>query len=189
MNKNYCIYIFIFSFIILNMFLVIACLKTNSNQEDYFRLHIVANSNSIDDQITKLKISKKITNYISNLNMENINKENTKEIIQNNIGNILEIANNELAKENTNYFAIAKIGKIAYGEKHSDKIDMKKGTYDSMQIVLGNGNGENFWTLIFPYAYNPNYELGKDELYDENEEIQIQSGIIETLKKVVKHIS
>ena len=98
MNKNYCIYICIFSFIILNVFLVITCLKTNSNQQDYFRLHIVANSNSIDDQITKLKISKKVTNYISSLNMENGNKENAKEIIQNNIGNILEIANSELAK-------------------------------------------------------------------------------------------
>ena len=66
---------------------------------------------------------------------------------------------------------------------------MKKGTYDSMQIVLGNGNGENFWTLLFPYAYNPNYELGQNETYNKNEEIQIKSGIIETFKKVVKHIS
>ena len=187
MNKNYCIYICIFSFILLNVLIIINCIKANSNQDNYFRLHVVANSNLIDDQIIKLNVSKKITNYISTLNL-NGDKNSTKKLLQDNISEILQIANNELKENGSDYLAVAKIGKISYDGKHSDKIDMEKGTYDSLQIVLGNGKGYNFWTLIFPYAYNPNFELGTGDNYTE-ENIQFKSGIIQTLKKVAKKLS
>lgn len=187
MDKKYCIYICVFSFILLNIFLLIQCFKTKHNQEDYFRLHIVANSNSIDDQIVKLKISKAVTNYINKICNSNYKSSTSaKKNIKNNINYILEIANNELKENNVEYVAYANIGKISYAEKHSNTLDMEEGIYDSVQIILGNGNGENFWSLIFPYAYDPNSAIPEEELKSENSSIEIKFGIIETLKKMVK---
>ena len=157
-------------------------------------MHIVANSNSIDDQIVKLNVSKKVNNYINLLfqNKKNYNKDEAKEIIEENIYNILDIANSEIELSNENYLAHANIGKISYDEKHSDMINMDKGTYDSLQIILGEGKGENFWSLIFPYSYNQeltgyiNEENSENIL--ENENIEIKSGIIENLQKALSNL-
>ncbi len=199
MRKNYCAYIFIFSIILLNLFILYCSNKTKNNQENYFRLHVVANSNSIDDQIVKLKVSKKVTNYINSLlnNYNNTNKDFAKEKITENIDELLEIANIEIKNNNTDYFAYANIGKISYDKKYSDQINMKKGTYDSVQIVLGKGKGENFWSLIFPYVYvNEEDENIKEDYINKidsnnmmKDNIEIKSGLLEDIKKVVKLFS
>lgn len=194
MRKNYCIYIFIFSAILLNLLIIFNSYKTKTHQDNYFRLHIVANSNSIDDQIVKLNVSKKITSYLDSLleNTNTTNKDSSKEVITENINKIIEIANKEIKQNNANYTSYAKIGKISYDEKHSDMINMDKGIYDSVQVVLGDGKGENFWSLIFPYSYSPELTI-EDENdianYIEDDKIQIKSGILEDIQKVVKLFS
>ena len=194
MRKNYCIYIFIFSAILLNLLIICSSFETKTNQDKYFRLHIVANSNSIDDQIIKLNVSKKITNYLALLleNNNSNNKDNSKKIIKEHIEEIIEIANNEIKINNEDYTSYVNIGKISYDEKHSDVIDMEKGIYDSMQVVLGEGKGKNFWSLIFPYSYNAEFTITNDDTLEnhiENDRIKIKSGILEDMKKVVKFLS
>lgn len=192
MRKNFCIYIFIFSVILLNLLIILSAYNNKSNQEEYFRLHVVANSNSIEDQILKLNVSKKITNYLDSLTKENniTTKEASKKIITDNVNEIIQVANNEIKLYNKDYKASINIGKIYYDEKHSDTINMKEGIYDSIQIVLGEGKGENFWSLIFPYSYNA-ISTNSDEIsgYLNDDKIEIKSGILEDIKKVVKLFS
>lgn len=187
MKKNYPLYICICCFLVLNILLIINNIRSKNNQEDYFRLHVVANSNSIDDQIIKLNVVKRVNNYLNDLYNSTRtlnNKENAKILITNNIDKILDVANNELKNQNTYYTCHANLGKISYDAKTSEIINMKKGIYDSIQIVLGEGKGENFWSLIFPYSYNPNYTIE-----NKNEEIEVKSKFLETIEKVVKTLN
>jgi len=194
MNKNYPLYICIMFFILLNISLLFTNINSKNKENNYFRLHIVANSNSIEDQITKLNVSKKINTFLNELYSSNqstiygTDKNSVKKIIENNIDNILEVANNELKNQNANYSCYANIGKIKYDEKKSDIINMDKGIYDSIKLVLGNGNGENYWSLIFPYSYNPNFNIenNSDKIIEEN--IEVKSGLLEIIEKVVKSI-
>ena len=188
MKKNYPLYICIFCAILLNIFILSNSLKSKENQDNYFRLHIVANSNSVDDQIAKLNVVKKIENYLNKLysNSNITEKEYSKSLIEDNIDNILKVANDELKNQNASYSCYANIGKLNYSKKTSDKITMDKGIYDSVQIVLGDGAGENFWSLIFPYSYNENYNVIKTNEEILNSKLEVKSGILETLKKVVK---
>jgi len=188
MRKNYTLYLFLLSLVLLNIIIFFSCIKTKNNQDEYFRLHVVANSNSVDDQIIKLNVVKKINNYLNNLttNMNISDKNKTKLIIQDNVEQILEIASNELIKQNAKYSCYANIGKIHYEEKKSDVLDMDKGTYDSLRIILGEGNGENFWSLIFPYSYNESYDTVNNPGNVSSEDIEIKSIVIETIQKVVK---
>ena len=194
MRKKSALILFIFSLILLNIFLIVSNITSKNNTEDYFRLHVVANSNTVDDQIIKLNVVKKINNYLNDLykttdylkiNIQD--KEYSKKLLKDNINNILEVANLELNNQNANYECYANIGKISYEEKSSDIINMRKGTYDSIELILGKGNGENFWSLIFPYSYNENFN---ESVYTsiENKEVEIKSGIFETIKKVVKNL-
>jgi len=194
MKKNYCLYLFIFSVILLNILIIFSSYSTKKKQDNYFRLHVVANSNLIDDQIVKLNVSKKIKNYLNTLlkNNNSTNKDNSKEIITENIDKIIEIANSEIKMNNEDYTSYVNIGKIYYDEKHSDNIHMDKGIYDSIQVVLGEGKGENFWSLIFPYSYNLEFtEINDNDINDyiQEDKIEIKSGILEDIKKIVKFFS
>jgi len=193
MKKKYSLSICLLCFLILNILLFFNNIKLTNNQRNYFRLHIVANSNSIDDQIIKLNVTKKINEYLDTLyqniyfsEAEFYSKDYIKSVISNNIDNIIEIANKELKKQDVDYSSHVNLGKIKYDKKLSDTINMDKGIYDSIQIILGEGAGENFWSLIFPYTYNPSYTILSDSHNILKDEIKFKSSILETMKIVVK---
>ena len=78
-QKHITLFIAIFSFIILNTILAFNIYKTEYISKDIFRLHVIANSNSIEDQIIKFKIDSKIQKYIKSLNFKN--KKYNKQIL------------------------------------------------------------------------------------------------------------
>lgn len=73
-QKHITFFIAIFSFILLNTLVAFNIYKTKFISKDIFRLHVVANSNSIEDQIIKLKAESKIKEYISNFNINDKNE-------------------------------------------------------------------------------------------------------------------
>lgn len=147
-QKNITLFIAIFSFILLNTLIGFNIFKTKYISKDILRLHVVANSNSIEDQITKLKIESKINDYISSIRYKN--KEELIEKLKSNKDNILKLSDSTLKENNKIYTSKLKIGKISYDKKQSMTLDMYAGTYDSVCLVLGDGAGKNIWSIIFP---------------------------------------
>lgn len=141
----------IFSFIILNIYIGIKIYQKQEITDNIIRLHIVANSNDISDQIEKLKIHSKIEDYIDNLT---IKSDNIIDTLKDNSNEILNIVNSTLKEDNINYSSYLKIGKINYEEKQSVTQEMPSGSYNSMQIILGKGEGKNIWSFIFPNKEN-----------------------------------
>src|SRR5574344_1261120 len=141
----------IFSFILLNTILCFNILKVNFISKDIVRFHVIANSNSIEDQIIKLKV-------------------------KNNENKILQISNKTIKDSNKEYSSTLKVGKIKYDKKDDMLISMNKGTYDSACITIGEGNGKNIWSIIFPDkdTINNLKQLetimpGISEIYDEDD--------------------
>lgn len=144
-----------FSIILLSLYTSVKLYNKNKIAEDSFRLHVVANSNSIADQIIKLKVANKIENYINTLiNKQDITKQEVYNTIHNNMNEILSISNNELKENNIDYTSNAKLGKIYYEEKENIYNTMEEGSYDSIQILLGKAEGKNYWNLVFPNKNN-----------------------------------
>ena len=192
-QKHITFLIAIFSFILLNTLVAFNIYKTKFISKDIFRLHVVANSNSIEDQIIKLKAESKIKEYISNFNINN--KNELKNEIEKNKDEILQIANNTICENDNKYTSSIKIGKISYDKKDNMQTQMYSGTYDSASVILGSGNGKNIWSIIFPNdsTIEKIKELdtiipGISNIYNHDEEIetddkQINSLILDFLKK------
>lgn len=162
-------------FILLNTLIVFKLYNKDKENNEIVRLHVVANSNLLEDQIVKLKVNEKINEYIANLNNKKLTSEEILENIKENIADILSISNEVIVDNNLNYTASANIGKIYYEKKQSMLLDMNKGNYNSVQIILGQGDGKNIWTLISPSKENlKNISFlntifpGIDKLYEEN---------------------
>lgn len=179
-NRNILIPSFIiFLFILLNTLIVlnIYTKETEKNNSNILRLHVIANSNLVEDQIIKLKVYENITEYIKKLELENniYSKDEIISKVKENISDILTISDDTISKNNLSYRTSVNIGKMYYDKKQSVLLDMDKGNYDSIKIILGAGNGKNIWTLISPSEENlkniSNLNTiipGIDKLYNDN---------------------
>lgn len=112
--------------------------------KESIRFRIIANSNNINDQLTKQQIKKElITNYIPNiLNSTNIeeSRKNIKEELKN-IDNYLKNNNIEYSINfGNNYFPKKELNGITYDQ----------GNYESLVITLGKGLGDNWWCVLYP---------------------------------------
>jgi len=188
----------IFSVILLSLYTSIGLYNKNKTINNSFRLHVVSNSNNIEDQIIKLKIVDKVENYLNTLlNKENITKQEVYTTIYKNMDEILLISNNELKQNNMDYISTAKLGKINYEEKENIYTTMDNGSYDSVQILLGKAEGKNYWNLIFPSKENikkleglENILPGISDIYEDenNEEKSINKSYSFKFLEVIDNI-
>lgn len=195
---NYSLILFLLSILILNTYILVSITMKNNKKDNIFRLHVVANSNSIDDQITKLKVETEVEKFLNEIKYNE--NDNIYEILNSNSSNILKISNTILNKESKNYSSKLDIGKIHYDKKENVLYDMEDGTYNSARLILGEGNGKNIWTIIFPNkeTIKSIEELdtilpGISNIYeDENLEKETKNydfKLKEILKNIQKHLN
>lgn len=169
-KNNLAFTLFLIAFTILNVFLVISCIKNNNNISNFFRIHIVGATDSIEDQKIKLEVAENVQKYITSISqdLEDTSKGNVKHTVVQHIDQILSIANNTIKENNKNYTVTANIGNIYYDEKTYNYAKMDNGIYDSLQIVLDYGMGQNWWSLIYPYSYECSVSTDLETTYTNN---------------------
>ncbi len=114
------------------------------------RLHIVASSDSAEDQNLKLKVRDNIVTYTNEVLAECENPEDAYSILNENLGKLEEIANETIKKEGFDYCAEAKLGIYDFPTKDYGDIILPGGEYTSLRIVIGEGVGQNWWCVLFP---------------------------------------
>ena len=108
------------------------------------RYRIIANSNSIEDQILKLNIKNQIDKEIMPM-LENADSiEESRKLIVNNLSEIEQVVSKYTEDYSVNY------GKNYFPEKTYKGINYDQGEYESLVITLGNGLGENWWCVLYP---------------------------------------
>ena len=119
-------------------------------RQNVLRLHIIANSDSKEDQELKLKIRDKILSESKEIFEESQNLEMAIQNANVNLGKIEEIANAVIKEEGFSYKATARIGDSFFETREYDDFTLPAGTYKSLIIDVGKGNGKNWWCVIFP---------------------------------------
>lgn len=114
-----------------------------------FRLHILGNSNSTEDQQVKLKVRDSVLEATKDITKCK-NEAEAEEYIKNNLGIILETANETLADNGFDYNAAAQTGNFHFPEKSYKDVTYPEGNYEALRIILGEGKGDNWWCVMFP---------------------------------------
>lgn len=117
---------------------------------NFFRLHIVANSDSAEDQVIKYEIRDSILNYISPELKNSKSKDEALKIIQSNIPVFYDLSNNILLKHDVNYSVNISVGNYNFPTKDYSTFILPEGNYDALKIELGNASGQNWWCVMFP---------------------------------------
>ena len=119
-------------------------------EKDVLRLHILANSDTDFDQSIKLQVRDKVIEKVSYLYDNARTKEDAKRITNENLAFIEQMANEELKRNNIPYTAKAEVKNIYFNTRYYDNFTMPAGYYDALQIVLGKGQGHNWWCVMYP---------------------------------------
>ena len=118
--------------------------------DNFFRLHILANSDSNEDQTLKLKVRDKIIEYMNSLSYSNLTKSEAIELTKSNLQNFKEIAQKTILEEGYNYSVNLEIGNFYFPTKENGNISLPAGYYDAIKIEIGEAKGKNWWCSLFP---------------------------------------
>lgn len=121
---------------------------SNDLEKNLFRLHIVANSDSDEDQNLKLYVRDIVVNYLksNNFNTKNdlINFLNTHQ------SELSQIIQSAIYQKGYSYNFSIEIGNSFFPQKKYENIILPSGYYDGLKIKIGNAEGKNWWCVLFP---------------------------------------
>ena len=158
---------------ILILSIIILVLSLNKHEyripKDSIRFRVIANSNNQNDQQLKYKVVENLKSNLINTN-KSTNIVETREYIEENLPlftNIVDKTLNNKEEFNINY------GKNYFPEKTYNDITYPEGEYESLVVTIGDGEGDNFWCVLFPPL-----------CFEEKEDYHYKSFIKEIFNKI-----
>lgn len=123
--------------------------------EDIIRLHVVANSDSQEDQHLKLQVRDAVVEELQAVMEEIPSAEEAKLWIQDNIGELERFVNQFLANIGSADTAKVTFMKEEFDTREYDTFSLPAGVYESLRISIGDGQGKNWWCVVFPTLCAP----------------------------------
>ncbi|MCX8129088.1 MAG: stage II sporulation protein R [Clostridia bacterium] len=131
-------------------------LNTYSNEvneglaDNLIRLHVIANSDSEADQALKRDVRDVIVKYMEDKLKGSKDIEQTKFIINSNMTEINELASSEIQRQGKDYSVKTMLGCYPFPTKVYGDITLPAGNYQALRVVIGKGEGANWWCVLFP---------------------------------------
>lgn len=115
-----------------------------------FRLHVIANSDSKEDQDLKYKVRDSLLKYMNEICKNCTSKEEAISIVEKNKENFKQIALTTINNEGYSYDVNINIGNFEFPTKNYGDISLPAGFYDALRVEIGAAKGQNWWCVMFP---------------------------------------
>ena len=141
-------------FIFLALYLAFSCThfiaSAQSVRESVIRLHILANSNSEIDQELKIKVRDELLKTNADILKKGVTKENAKLYFEKSKTILLETADKTLKENGFDYSVEITLQEEYFDTRAYDTLTFPAGQYTALKVILGNGEGKNWWCVMFP---------------------------------------
>lgn len=170
--------------------------------EEILRLHVVANSDSEEDQALKMEVKESIVTYLRGIMGDAKSVEEARLEIQKRLPAIEDLAREKMKMEGYDYEADAVLGKCYFPVKEYGDMTFPAGEYEALKVNLGKSAGKNWWCVMYPtlcfvdstYQIVPETSKEKlkenlteeeyNSLLDGGDNVQYSSRIIEWIQNV-----
>lgn len=115
-----------------------------------FRLHVIANSDSEEDQNLKLIVRDKILEYMNTISTGISSKDDLLVLLNENLPILEEIAKQTIIDNGYDYDVSLEIGNFSFPTKNYGDITLPPGFYDALRVNIGSASGKNWWCVMFP---------------------------------------
>ena len=123
---------------------------SNNLSDAVFRLHVLANSDSAEDQALKLKVRDSLLNYMNDICSNCTTKEEAISLANENKKNFQQIAEQTISENGYNYPVKINIDNFYFPTKNYGDITLPAGFYDALRVEIGEAKGKNWWCVMFP---------------------------------------
>ncbi|MEE0022472.1 stage II sporulation protein R [Ruminococcus sp.] len=167
-------------------------------EDNVLRLHILANSDSIDDQVLKLKVRNRVLEYTGKL-LKNPGDtlEQAEQIITEHLEELEDLAEAVVTEEGYAYPVSARLTEMPFEDRVYGNLTMPAGTYDALRITIGAAEGQNWWCVMYPALCVPSatevkadgetaeqsFDDGEQELLEHPERYTVKLKCVEWLEK------
>ncbi|KIL08736.1 stage II sporulation protein R [Clostridium botulinum] len=199
-------------FIIIFSTLIVGCTSSNmvnnNNSEELnyeevknslIRFHVIANSDTNEDQSLKLKVRDEVINYLYPYLNKSDSLDESREIIKNNFEEVKLISEKVIKENNYNYDVDIELSRENFPEKAYGNIVLPQGNYEAFRIIIGSGQGRNWWCVMFPplcfvdeskakIEYEKTQNKIKEEVNkkDSKDNIKIKFKVVEVIDNLLK---
>lgn len=144
--------------------------------DEVFRFHVLANSDSEEDQTLKMLVKENVIDYMKAELPESESVEMTKNWAASHLEEIEAVATETLQKKGCYDSVHAEVTNCYFPDKTYGDITFPQGYYDALRIEIGEAKGQNWWCVLYPnlcfvdaiHAVVP--DEGKEELKEVLEE-------------------
>ncbi|MCM1990051.1 stage II sporulation protein R [Oceanirhabdus seepicola] len=144
--------VFVFSIVMLGIIRMMDSREVNAEEisDKVIRFHVIANSDNDEDQNLKIKVKNDVIKYMyDKLNgCDDIDK--SREIILGEMENLKKIAEKKISEEGYDYDVKIVLGNENFPQKRYGEVVLPHGEYEALRIIIGEGQGQNWWCVMFP---------------------------------------
>lgn len=136
--------------------------------DEIIRFHVLANSDSKEDQQLKWDVKNKITSYLQDKLKKTTTKEEAEQIIKQQANQLQKIAEEEIKEQGYSYPVTVKLENCYFPVKQYGDLVFPAGEYEALRVLIGNAKGKNWWCVMFPSLcfVNETYSVVPDDSKD-----------------------
>lgn len=166
-------------------------------RQNILRLHVIAASDSEYDQSVKLQLRDILLLKGSEIFSESTTKQEAEEKILTSVDTLTKEANTYLESIGYHHKATVSLGKSYFPTRQYEGYTLPAGAYDALKVTIGNGEGQNWWCVMFPALCLPaakkdtNYFNGilteKEQKFITEEKFEIRFWLVEKWQELEKN--
>lgn len=118
--------------------------------EDVFRLHVIANSDSDEDQALKLRVRNAVLEASADIFSGAISADDAKHLSEENLQLFEAAAAAEIAASGYDYPVRCEVGTVHFDRRVYGSAELPEGDYSALRVIIGEGDGKNWWCVMFP---------------------------------------
>lgn len=140
---------------LLSAFIIVSAVSyvsavSNNISNSVFRLHVIANSDSDEDQKLKYIVRDNLIQYMNTLTKNITSKEDAIKIAKEHEQDFYNIAVKTIKDNGYDYDVKIEIGNSYFPTKYYGDISLPAGYYDALKVEIGESAGQNWWCVMFP---------------------------------------
>ena len=148
--------------------------------ENVVRLHVVANSDSEEDQAVKLLVRDAVLGEASKWYDGAQSMEEASSLLCTHLQSLGDTARETLAEQGMEYSATVQMTEMYFTTRDYGSFRLPAGRYRTLRVTLGEGEGHNWWCVVFPSLCLPAAGDGEEPLLSlpetEREIVEAQDG-------------
>lgn len=114
------------------------------------RLHVLANSDSQEDQALKLQVRDAILDRAEIILQEARDRQEAEAALRQALPELQRLAGEAVAAAGYDYPVTAELTGTVFPTREYDSFTLPAGEYLALRVVIGAGEGHNWWCVVFP---------------------------------------